>query len=326
MKRKRLAPLVLVLFLFSVTTTFARASDGDDNKIKPRFTWTGNGKVAVVGSMQGFPNVPSPISTPFWTISLSGVVGDVIQAWLYIPTLSTNPIGSPIWDFSLTDPTSSTTILATGTSSPHDGDEPTLSASRFEVYRFNVTTLLNDLGSSVNGEYRLDVTNLGGSFGDGVHGAGIVVVCSDLSLPPVHVWINDGCEWIYEGAGASTIFADIGQQPNGVGATLHTIVGEGDSYLPEDGVAFETNQLGVNAFDSSSGDKFDVDSFDVSQYMTSGQHMAQFYAGNDGYFICSVVLSYNPAPMTVIPETPFGTITIALTMLLGLAVFLYKRT
>ena len=127
MKRKRLALIVLAVILLSgLTLTFVSAeividgntpgSAADDNKITSVFTWTGNGKVNVVGSTEGRSYLSSSVSS--WTFSLSGVAATIEQAYLYIGTFQYSA-ASASWTVDLVDPLSGTTNIATGASTRH---------------------------------------------------------------------------------------------------------------------------------------------------------------------------------------------------------------
>ena len=135
------------------------------------------------------------------------------------------------------------------------------------------------------------------------------------------MWINDGCEAIYD-ANTTTMFASQGQPSGGVSASLHTIVGSGQT-PEEDELYFDGNLLATDAFDGSSDPGFDVDSFNVLPYMGSGAHNTKFYDKNDGYVIYSVVLVYTlseEAPPGV-PEFSLPSIVMLSAAISGLLLF-----
>lgn len=308
MKKRAVLTVMLVLFAFLPQVVAGGVGEapaprevlspgsGDDGKITNIATWSIRGGAVVAGSTEGFSFL-DPGVTLSWKFSLSDVSGNLLLALLYIPTFIYT--GADSWKVDLTDPTMTTTTLATGTSTPYDED------STFGLFRFDVQVLMAGLGASVNGFYTVTIENTGTSD-FGVYGAAVVVVFGDDAKPETYVWVNDGCEYIWD-ATTLTTFPDIGQPGDfGVGlpkTRLHTVVGGGND-APDDEVYFDGHLLATDAFDSSQGHYFDVDSFYVRPYLGPGVHDASFYGGDDAIFVYAVVLVYVPIQLPAYPE-PF---------------------
>ncbi len=268
-----LALLALALVLGPAATVVAGGSP-----LQNAYTYVGHGKVIVNSDRTGYAYL-DPGESVTYSIDIAGVTGTVERAYLYV--------GLYLYDSEKRwTVTFDGHILANNEyTAPHRTD--TLRA----VVRFDVTSMIRPGSRTYSVHITAVSVGIAEPAGFGVYSAALVIVCSDPSEPLIYVWVNDGCEPL-DGESSTTVFPDLGQPAFGT-ATLYTLIAGGDRGYGDE-LLFDGSLVASDAFDGSTAEELDFDSFDVSSRMGSGGHTVTFRDVDDRIVVLLAVLVYRP--------------------------------